>query len=268
MKFNCESCNKNYTSYASLWVHKKNIHKKRKRKITNLTTKNNICEHCNKTYANKSSLNKHIKICKTKQPNDNALDIIKEIVPIFKTLAENMLQSNNNNNNNINNSHNITNNQHNNQQNNINNNITVSLGNENIIDVLTIQEQLNILKQKNEALEGIITMVHFNKKYPQFQNIAIDDDNGYIYDETQKTFVKVSKDDLMNDIIENRINDIYDLNTANKLRLPKKIHDYINSYTSMFALPLVINKNKEKIEDIICHGTQTLSIDNKLKITD
>ena len=54
-----------------------------------------------------------------------------------------------------------------NSQNNITNNINiVSLGNENLSEVLTTQEKLGILKQKEQALDEIIKYTHFNKKFP------------------------------------------------------------------------------------------------------
>ena len=51
MSFFCESCNKNYSSYKSLWLHNKKYHKD----ITNTQeNKSQICEYCNKQLYDKT----------------------------------------------------------------------------------------------------------------------------------------------------------------------------------------------------------------------
>jgi len=161
--------------------------------------------------------------------------------------------------------HNTTNSHNPNHSNNTNN-ITISLGNENLSDVLSLQEQINILKQKNEALETLIKHVHFNKKYPQFHNIAIDDNKGYIYDETSKKFTEVPKEELMMDIIESRMNDICDFNDDNRMRLSRKKYEYMKSYINMFNINHFVNKKMECVEPIIYSGTQRLLDSKKIII--
>ena len=147
-----------------------------------------------------------------------------------------------------------------------NNNITISLGNENLSDVLSLQEQVNILKQKNEALEEMIKHVHFNKKYPQFHNIAMDENTGYIYDASSGKFIQVPKEELMIDLIENRMNDICEFNDDNKIGLSKKNHQHIKNYINMFNIDNYVNKKMENIEPIIYTGTQKLLNNKKIKI--
>ena len=82
----CNTCNKEYSSYSSLWNHNKNIHKNNiKNVINNINIvnenvkKNNkslTCEYCNKVFNNRPSKSIHKKICqvifdgKEKQNNE------------------------------------------------------------------------------------------------------------------------------------------------------------------------------------------------------
>jgi hypothetical protein len=244
-------------------------------------------------------LNRHEKKCiqtskKLEKINDENLNKTisnitnKEYQDIIKLLVTNLTNNNqNNNNHNVNaNSHNTNAHNTNNTENNANSHNTnntnntnvhntntqniiniVPLGNENVIDTLTVQEQINILKQKNKALEAIIKTVHFNKKYPQFQNIAIDhESNGYKYDRMLKRFKEIPKNELLMDLIESRINDIYDLNEENKQKISQKTHKYISSYIDMFNLDHVINQNMSSIESRIVSESQPLLINKKIKL--
>jgi hypothetical protein len=286
----CSECDKIFSSYKSLWIHNKNSHKR---------STNHICKYCSNKYSNKSNLNRHEKKCKkqniqktneeNKEPiennqfNDKGLDntinsndyqnIIKILVDKLGTNTNSQTSNNahsHNTNNTENSAYSHNTNTHNTNTNNTNtqNIITiVPLGNENVIDTLTAQEQINILKQKNKALEAIIKTVHFNKKYPQFQNIAIDDKStGYKYDRMLKKFKEIPKDELLMDLIENRISDIYDLNNENKQNISQKTHKYINSYIDMFNLDHVINQNMNNIESHIMTESQPMLINKKIKL--
>jgi hypothetical protein len=260
-----------------------------------------FCNHCNCQYANKYSLKRHLKSCNytdqeikqiIKEPKTNSKmgvkvennnqisndslvsknaeiaelkNLIKTIVEIIPKFKPNI--TNNNANNIINNVNNNTNIQNNNIQN--NNQISINMvpfGDEDIPNSLTSQEQINILKQKNKALEAIIKTVHFNKKYPQFHNIAINDDKGYKYDKILKQYKEISKYELLLELIENRVNDIYDINEENKFNLSKKTHDYIKTYIEMFNLENVLEKNMKSIEPIILNESQDLLNKKKLKL--
>jgi hypothetical protein len=265
-----------------------------------------FCDHCGCQYANKYSLKRHLKSCNytdeeisqiVKEPKTNSktnleaeLEVenniqissdslaskdaeIAELKNLIKTIVEIIPKFQPNVTNNDNANH-ITNNVSNNtniQNNNIQNNNQISInmvpfGDEDIPNSLTAQEQINILKQKNKALEAIIKTVHFNKKYPQFHNIAINDDKGYKYDKILKQYKEISKYELLLELIENRVNDIYDINEENKFNLSKKTHDYIKTYIEMFNLENVLEKNIKSIEPIILHESQDLLDKKKLKL--
>jgi hypothetical protein len=65
----------------------------------------------------------------------------------------------------------------------------------------------------------MIKYIHFNDKKPEFHNVLIDDlksNKGHIYDSDKDNFKVILKSELIDEIIENRLNDIeefYELNS-------------------------------------------------------
>jgi hypothetical protein len=121
-------------------------------------------------------------------------------------LMERSFKNSNNNNINCNN----TNNTNNTTNNTINNNIILSLGNEDLSDNLTSKEKKEILDRKYCSLEKIIELVHCGK-HDKFKNILITnlkDNYAYQYDDKLCYFLTVPKNELLNDVVSNRIIDI------------------------------------------------------------
>jgi hypothetical protein len=90
----------------------------------------------------------------------------------------------------------------------VNNINIIALGKENLEEIFTENEKINILNKKHNALNYIIEYVHFNEKFPQFQNIIVTnnrENTAYIYDQHKKEFKLVSKDELIEELIEFRI---------------------------------------------------------------
>lgn len=191
------------------------------------------------------------------QPNQQSL------VPSLENDVGNAIGGNHNTLTNTNtNSHN-TNTQNNNNSNNTQNiNISmVPLGQENLSDVLSTHEQVKILRQKNECLETIIRYVHFNNKFPQFQNIGIEnhtDTIGRKYDDDSKNFIAVSKDELILDLIENRMNDIYDFLVENKTNISSKTYKVVENLGNKFNNQGYIDAQKDKIGFLVCGGTNEI----------
>ena len=128
----------------------------------------------------------------------------------YKTLNKinNNLRINNGNQINKNNCIEYINNVHN--QNKINVNI-IELGKENIFDVLSERERLNILKHRYGSIEKLIQHVHFNDKYPQFQNIIVTNINNniaYKYDKQSNQFQAIEKSRLLETIFDSRSSDV------------------------------------------------------------
>jgi hypothetical protein len=294
MSFQCDTCNKFYKNKKSLWQHNKNIHINKKILNKQNKSKEHICQFCNKSFSHKGNLIRHHKVCKTKADelvinkeedsgmNKETFQMLKQamneqtnfskMLITFMTENFSKIQPQNTdsisagNENTINNNVNKSNNSTINKDNTVNNNIIISLGNENIKDTLTSQEKIGILKQKNRALESMIETVHFNNKYPQFHNVVIQDDSGYIYDDKLDKFISISKEDLLFDLIENRANDLIEINQENKIKIPKKTYDIVNSYINMLEIKSRLNNQLEKIEPIVDLGSQLLIQNSKIKL--
>jgi hypothetical protein len=257
----CKICHKEYASSQSLWNHNKNIHQKQVDDIY-------VCKYCNKEFKRKYNTQRHIKICKLNKKTINDNDIIlkntNDIIPKNKkqklelfckefdldekslmNLLVNKCKTNkhitNIGNQNIHiGNQNIQNIQNNTQ---INFNI-IPLGNENLSEILTDKEQIRILNKKRECLEYILKYVHFNDKYPQFQNILVNDlksNKALVYDESKKDFIVIKLDHLFDNLIENRVNDIGDfrLNQSESINQPTKkiIDNFLEKITSEYENP-------------------------------
>ena len=290
-KHYCEICNKEYASYGSLYHHNHKFHankmdkKSKNTKLKNTKPKNVItytepivCNFCDKEFSRVGNKNKHIKTCKkaihdkiniSKETYENIskmfmlmIDNQKEHKAIPTTMSESIGINNNGNINNTNNTNNTQNTQ--NIQNNFNINI-VPLGNENLSEVLSAKEQLKILKQKYESLEYLIKYIHFNNKYPQFQNIAISnlkDNIAYKYDSNNQDFIAVSKEELLNDLIENRMNDIYDF--VNNNDVPEPLGHKVEKLANNMESENYLTTKKQKLKMLIYNGTNEVNGKRKL----
>ncbi len=162
MSFNCKICNKNYSSYKTLWRHNATHHKNENIVITNDTKVRSFeCEHCNKKFTTKQSMNYHIKntcnnIIKTKKIEEQIVELQNQI-------------------NNIKSVKNITNNNTNNNSNNnktINNIIVINkIGTENIAD-LNDNEIKEIFDKKFESIIKFVKHLNFNDRLPSNHNFC------------------------------------------------------------------------------------------------
>lgn len=286
MEYICNLCNKNYSSYQSLWNHNKKFHQE---------IKKNNCEYCNKIFSQKSSLNRHYKNCnykikydnKIKGDNDNKLKQENELLKRKLELCSNdveMLKKqilelmNNNckvhpktltkinkqlNNNNINNG----------TINNINNNVIIQLGNEALSEFLTNKQKIKFLNDKHNCLDNLVKFIHFNDDYPQFKNILITnmkDDLAYKFDSNQNKFIAIEKNILMHDIIYERMCDItlfyeelidqLDPKTKKVIEtiIDKMDNDekFINEKKK--GIKLIIYNNRDKVSKEITHDLEII----------
>ena len=256
MEYKCNICIKHYKSYQTLWKHNKQFHNNVPQisstklnissKNPQITSKYNCC-YCNKTLSRIDNLKRHEKTCKNinKQNIEMQLqlsqkenEILKLKLKIEKTnkmhpksfkKLNNMLINNalNNNSNNIN-------------SNNTNYNI-LSIGNENIPEVLSLIEKKKIMNARYLCLEEMVEIA-------EVKNIVITnlkDNIAYKFDQTKGYFITTTKNEVLNDIIDNRITDIeeiYDeLSTTNKINQDTK--NIINKFLEK------IQNNDEKFVD-------------------
>ena len=188
--FSCSICNKLYSSNSSLSNHTRISHGIRKNNIE----RKYDCRYCNKEYIFPQSRWKHERTCKTKEEMEMAkikeenerllrekMEKNEEIIKLQKKLLNSKRMDNktfkavnkilmersykNSNNNNTINSNNT---------NTINNNTyqIFSLGNEDIINVLTYEQKKQIMNSRFCSLEKIVEITHCGNMN-QFKNIII-----------------------------------------------------------------------------------------------
>jgi hypothetical protein len=276
VKYYCNICCKKYASSNSLWVHNKKFHNTNE-KISKAIRKKSIiqCKHCERTFNDYSNRSKHHKLCK-QNPSINIVEakkdinltteLVKELLPQLIATLNNVTEKNSQgqtqNCETIIDSQIINGNNNNTQ----NNNITISLGNENLSEIVSKNDQIKILNQKTDSLIEIIKLVHFGSKYPQFHNIAIDGEKAYQYNEADKKFLETPREDMLYDLIENRVNDICDFNEDNKLSLSKKTYSWIKSYTNMFEIETQVKRSIQQIEPIIELESGKLITNKQIKL--
>ena len=187
MAYTCNKCVKDYSSYKSLWFHNYKYHNTTKTPETPPDPPKNInnkCNNCNIIFSRKDSLTRHINNnrCKKEKINSKDIEILKLKQLIEKQQEDskkemlelkNMLQKalkihpktlnkinnqliNQNCNNTMNNTFNI-----------------VQLGRENLTDILTSKEKINILNRQAMSLNDLVELVHVSGKYKSFQNVYI-----------------------------------------------------------------------------------------------
>ena len=237
----CKVCNKKYKSYQSLWKHNKKFHNTQNPHSTQINSNNSSkitqtkkkiysCSFCNKILSRIDNLKRHEKSCNdtNKQNIEIQLQLSQKENEILKLKLKieksnkmhpksfkklnNMLINNA-----LMNSNNI------NSNNSVNNYNILSLGNENIPEVLSLIDKKKIMNAKYLCLEKMVEIAHCGN-YNQFKNIVITnlkDNIAYRFDQTKGYFLTTTKNDVLNDIINNRITDIeeiYDeLSTTNKI---------------------------------------------------
>lgn len=254
MSFYCDKCDKYYKSYQSLFNHKKYYHEK-KRKVTKKpnTDESVVCEYCDNSYSSKYTLTRHHNTCKKK--------------PVIS--IQNDGDNNINGDENINGNNNLYNSeQHVNSHNTQNiTNVIVNLGNENLAELLSAKEQIKILNKRNKCLEYAIQYIHFNDRFPQFKNIMIDDlksDKAFKFDINKKDYIVVKKDELLDDIIENRLSDIDEFRTINEDELGKVTKQRVEKYTKKMVKEFenpksqFIKDQKKNIEAIMYNERDTI----------
>ena len=248
------------------------------------------CDYCGTIYLHRQSKYKHQLKCKNKivekekLSGQNQKEIINLLMEEIKTYKEQFKEQEKQNqeikktlmnlinknckvhhktlqkiNKQLNGDHNTVN------ENNTTNNITyniIALGHENLTDVFSKKEKMNILKYRFNSLPQLVEYAHFNDKYPQFKNILITNTQNkiaYKYDIKKKQFVAVNKDELLEDIVDERMCDIssfYDeleeeLDTKTKDILDK-VKDKIDSDPAYKELKkqdikLIIYNNRKKV---------------------
>ena len=258
IEYKCKVCNKQYKTYQTLWKHNKKFHNPNTNNNNHNTTINqsnivinqskNECNYCKKMFSHYNNKWRHEKKCKIKTDNINELAKIKEetrqtelllalkkeeskILQLKLKLEKSnkvdnitlkklnrMLIERNTRIKNINSNNTINNNQQV-----INNFQLVGFGKEEVMETLTKHDKKLILNARYNSLDKLIEIIHCGK-YSQFKNIIVTnmkDNYIYKYDDKVGHFVLSTKTDVLNSLIDYRLDDLetiyHDLLENNKL---------------------------------------------------
>ena len=251
--FNCKPCNKKYKSYQSLWNHTNKFHNDITNKTSEIISKpsDNVlknsdstskiynCRTCSKVFNNIKTRWSHEQKCKiteNKNLEEKKLDLAlkkeearilqlkiklqksEKIDNVILKKLNKLLIERNNRIKNIN-SHNTINN----TQTIINNFQLIGFGKEEVVETLSNKDKKLIMEARYNSLDKLIEIIHCGK-YSQFKNIIITnmkDNYMYKYDDKVGHFVLSTKTDVLNSLIDYRIEDLetiyHELLDKNKL---------------------------------------------------
>jgi len=217
MEFNCQTCNKNYKNYQSLWNHKRRIHKEQQINIID-KVKVYMCKNCHKKFVRKDTLYKH-----NKTPCESAIiDTTQEKQQLEKQIIE-LQQKVESLKGHVNNSNNIMNNSHNNYGT-INNIYINKPGTENILE-LNEKEITEIFDKELTCVTTLIKFINFNERLPHNHSFCAKSLEGkYLltYDTEESKIVSTRKKYFYQEILENSVSKMELLYKTHKTKLSKE----------------------------------------------
>lgn len=279
----CNICNKEYSSRQNLWKHSKKFHNNDNKnsnleviqnnkishpeviqKSSNNPVKIYLCIKCNAQFKYKQGKWKHEKKCNNNKINEQTeklkeenellkkeMNIMKEQLMILikksckihpKTLQK------------------INNTLNNNSNNTVNNTYIVQFGREKLYEVFTKKEQIDVLNCGNLCLENLIEKAHFNAKYPQFKNILItnlQNNLAYKYNAETNNFDVLTKKELLEDIISERMFDIEEFFNNYKDDITPKMQMVIENFIKKMDTESYEDIKKQNIK-IILYNNRSL----------
>ena len=180
MEYICNNCNKQYSSYQSLWIHNKKYHSdiivnsnskvtqlyNKSNPITNIeSTENNVnnysCKYCSKKFKYKQGKWKHEQKCFVKNDNDIIKQELVEIKNELKQIKENKK------NNKITNNIKVNGNIFNGNKMDVGPKIIINKTGNEKIDQITYNEVSTIFDNEISSVVKLIELVNFNENKPE-----------------------------------------------------------------------------------------------------
>jgi hypothetical protein len=287
MQYRCNICNKDYSSYQSLWIHNKKFHNIIVTNLTpnvtnltpnvtnltpNVTNKVYECKFCNKSFNYRQNKYQHEKKCKIKE-DSNKINQLEEknnkINELEKTINElknqvaiiikekgkihhKTLQKINNQ---LNNNGKIINNI---------NNTYVKFGDIDYQKVLNDKQIKHILNKQYLSLEESIKQIHFNEELPEYSNIFITnmkDDLAYIFN--GKQFISVRKNEMIHELIDIHTKEINLSLEKNKNKLNEKYVSRLEKFLDMLnddITEFIDNDNQRTYPSYKAYKTNSLKL--------
>ncbi len=298
----CKICDKQYASVKSMQNHTNKFHKVKVENVNQpvnqtvnqkLTNEKYNCDKCNKTFNTRQAKWKHCKKCEVinKSSQELEIELLKKLVETQReTFEKELAKVRNEMKNYINknckthpktltkinkqltgNYNNIANTVNDNKT--INNNTynIIALGHEDLMEVFSKNEKLKVLKNRNTCLDFLVKYTHFNEKFPQFKNILITNTQNslaYKYDNNENQFIAINKDELLDELINERMSDITFFYEQLENDLDEKTKQLIENFidnmdddkfkdTKKKDIKLIIYNNRNKVSKEV---TQNLEI--------
>jgi hypothetical protein len=202
MTLRCDICEKDYSSYKTLWYHNKTKHGDNMDNDAKNEQNVNIihkCEFCSKEYKTRQSKSRHKKLC-NKKTSTNKIEEINDIINNLQNKISHLEQNNTKNIININNG----------TINNTNQIIINRIGEENPFD-LKYNEIQKILSQEIQSIISFIEYLNFNEQLPSNHNFltsSLESNYLTIYNSDDNTFEKQRKKYVFDEIMSSSINKI------------------------------------------------------------
>jgi hypothetical protein len=236
MTFNCEKCNKEYSSYQSLWNHNKIYHNTNITESTGVATGKNckkyyICDLCTKKFTRRNNMNHHkLNTCPKKdvQVTKTEISELKDVINKLETKIDKI--SNKKVINNYNNCGNmITNNKL----------IINKIGTENLLE-LKNTEITDIFNKEIESVILFIELINFNERLPEnhsFCTTSLESKYLSTYNSETNTIDKDRKKYFFDKLLETSIKRLEILYNSNKKKIAetrqKQIEENINNLKKM-----------------------------------
>ena len=281
-EYQCKLCEKNYSSLSSRSNHIKIYHKpgdkpsdkpgdkpgdKHMISTTQISNKNKYkCKYCDNVYEHFQSRWRHEQKCTIKEKNNEMIKFNPdEFMIIKKELSElknqNIELKNTIKNLTTNNTHNINNqlNQHFNAP--INNNL-IQLGRENLRDKLNDKEKLQILNRKASSINQLVEMINKDDKFTLYRNVYLTNlrsNTAYKFDNKKNKFVTVNRNELLDDILEERIYDIQNFYDDLQYTLEENVSSQIKKFLDRMNNEQEFkNTKKEEIKLILYNNREAI----------
>ena len=129
-------------------------------------------------------------------------------------------------------------------------------------EILTKNEKKFILNQRYACLDKIVEYIHFNDKYPEFKNILITNTQNniaYKYNNNDNKFIAIDKDELIENIIFERMGDISGFYEELENELPSKTKEIIENFINKMDDDKYKDDRKKNIKLIIYNNRHKVS---------
>lgn len=276
--YQCKFCDKKYSSLSSRSNHVKLYHKpgdkpddkpgdkpddKHMISTTQISNKNKYkCKYCDNVYEHFQSRWRHEQKCTNKETkeltdklisfNPEEILVLKQEINELKNTIKNLT---------TNNTHNINNqlNQHFNAP--INNNL-IQLGRENLRDKLNDKEKLQILNRKASSINQLVEMINTDDKFTLYRNVYLTNlrsNTAYKFDNKKNKFVTVNRNELLDDILEERIYDIQNFYDDLQYTLEENVSSQIKKFLDRMNNEQEFkNTKKEEIKLILYNNREAI----------